>query len=35
MTDGIELLARKFGLADPAAQDDAQRVARTAVGLRS
>ncbi len=35
MTDGIELLARKFGLADPAAQDDARRVARAAVGLRS
>jgi glycosyltransferase involved in cell wall biosynthesis len=35
MTDGIELLARKFGLADPAAQDDSRRVARAAVGLRS
>ncbi|MGH6884427.1 MAG: glycosyltransferase family 4 protein, partial [Hypericibacter sp.] len=35
MTDGIELLARKFGLADPATRDEARPVPRAAAGLRS
>jgi glycosyltransferase involved in cell wall biosynthesis len=35
MTDGIDLLARKFGLAAPATQDATRPVARAAAGLRS